>query len=241
MEQHLDLQRLILTMGNKKDSNYHGKMLSVFGANMKFDLREGLPLSTTNQIDLGVILKDLINELNNSNNDELTPFSIECYNYLGFYKFVGHYELYNLDTPNIPTNEMEEIRDTYRYKLPRTLSSDEFESKLPKQYLDMKLYIPKCDIFKECNYNIAFYSTLLMILAERANMVPRFLFWSCGHVTLDENYISAAKTELERTPFSLPKLMINPNVKSYKDYTLNDFQLYEYESHRPIVVNTELV
>lgn len=241
MEKYLELQQNIITMGNDREGpGFIGKNRTLFGVDLSFDLREGLPILTTNQMDLGEVLKSLIIALENPENHPLPSVLID-YRHSGFYKFHCYTQTYILNTQDILSNDMVSITEDYRYKLPRTLSKEEFKSKLPTKYLDIKVFQPQAEVFNEAAFDITFYSVLVMLLAERANMVPRFIFWSCGHSYIREQNFSAVKTQLNRKPFKLPKLVINSNVKDIKEYTLNDFQLYGYESHTALVVNQELV
>tara|TARA_R110002012_G_scaffold314219_4_gene526690 strand:- start:856 stop:1581 length:726 start_codon:yes stop_codon:yes gene_type:complete len=241
MEKYLELQQNIITTGNDKEGpGFIGKNRSLFSVDLSFDLNDGLPILTTNQIDLGDVLTLIIKALNNIDNYPLPTFE-SGYCHHGFHKFLGFNQMYNLNTRNIPTSHMDSIREEYRYKLPRTLTKEEFESKLPTMYLDIKVYQPTAEVFTEAALDITFYSTLLMIFAERVNMIPRFVHWSCGHAYITKQNFSAVKNQLNRKPFKLPKLVINGNVANIRDYTLNDFQLYGYESHTALVVNKELV
>lgn len=241
MEKYLELQQDIITMGDDKElPGFIGKNRCLFSVDLSFDLINGLPILTTNTIDLGDVLKLIISSLNNVDNYPIPAFE-SGYCHPGFHKFLSHSGMYNLNTRTIPSNDMDNIKQDYRYKLPRTLTKEEFESKLPTSYLDIKIYQPTAEVFKEAALDITFYSALLMIYAERVNMIPRYVHWSCGHAYIRKQNFSAVKNQLDRKPFKLPKLVINNNVKNIKDYTLNDFQLYGYESHTPLIVNEELV
>lgn len=242
MEQFLKLQRLVLTMGEDREKDYFtNPVRSIYGHNMSFDLRDGLPLMTTNQLDLGKVLEELFKEFKLPNNI-LNRIELLSNNYRGFYQNNPYKEslVFNFNKSDITDEELlNTIAEEYRSKLPRTLSKEEFNKRLPKQYLDIKVFQSSGDAFKNIPFYVAYYSVLLSVIAERSNMIPRFLLWSGGHVIVDKINLSAIDIQITRTPYPSPKLIINSNVKLPSDYTFDDFKLYGYESHKPLLVNSD--
>lgn len=113
--------------------------------------------------------------------------------------------------------------------------SDDFMEGLniPKYYLDCHLYQRSCDVFLGVPYNTASYSLLTHLLAEMLNFEVGDFIHTFGDVHIYENHMNAVNEQLERTPDSLPKLVVFPrsygylqdNVDKYfaSRYTLNDF------------------
>ena len=80
-------------------------------------------------------------------------------------------------------------------------------------------------------YNIASYSMLIMMIAQVTGMVAKDFFHSFGDVHVYGNQIELFKEQLVRTPFKLPKLTLNPQVKDLFAFKISDFTLEGYEHH----------
>jgi thymidylate synthase len=100
------------------------------------------------------------------------------------------------------------------------------------------------DTFLGLPFNIASYGLLLEIIAKEVNMVPDELIGNLGDTHLYLNHITQAKEQVEREPYSLPKLKIsrtlfefgkpNPNKLDLDYYSIHNFELLNYQSHPAI-------
>jgi thymidylate synthase len=99
------------------------------------------------------------------------------------------------------------------------------------------------DTFLGLPFNIASYALLLEIIAKEVNMVPEDLIGNLGDVHLYNNHIEQAKEQITRTPFELPKLIINNEFWNHEYQTIDgwvnsmeiaDFTLENYQSHPAI-------
>lgn len=142
--------------------------------------------------------------------------------------------LFQLNCVEIPQEERESIFRSNRNSYPRILSQEEIDARVPRFYLDLQIYQRSCDTFLGVPYNVASYAALLMMIAKQVGMEARNLHWVGGDTHIYNNHLSQVKTQLLRTPKDLPKLIINPNVKSIEDYQLHDFNLIGYEHHPAI-------
>jgi thymidylate synthase len=86
-------------------------------------------------------------------------------------------------------------------------------------------------------FNIASYSTLLILIAKICNLKP----WTFTHTLWDahiyNNHIEQVEKQLANEPFSLPELKINKNIKTLEDIEKlewEDFELINYKSHKAI-------
>jgi len=99
------------------------------------------------------------------------------------------------------------------------------------------------DTFLGLPFNIASYALLLEIIAEAVDMIPDELIANLGDVHLYNNHIEQAKEQITRTPFELPKLIINNEFWNHEYKTIDgwvnsmeisDFTLENYQSHSAI-------
>ncbi len=105
---------------------------------------------------------------------------------------------------------------------------------IPKFYLDLTMYQRSCDSLLGVPFNIASMSAFLMIIAKTVGMLPGESRWVGGDVHLYMAHIDAAKEQIERKPYELPKLLINKNLKTLEDIlslTINDFDIIGYRYH----------
>lgn len=80
-------------------------------------------------------------------------------------------------------------------------------------------------------YNIAQYAMLLMMLAQVTNMVPHELIMTVGDQHVYTDQIDLAYEQIQREPYELPTLLLNPDVDDIDDFKLEDFELLGYQHH----------
>lgn len=90
------------------------------------------------------------------------------------------------------------------------------------------------DIFLGVPFNIASYALLTMMVAQCVNMVPGDFVHTFGDLHIYNNHIEQVNEQLSRTPFDLPKMVINPEVKDIFSFKLEDFKLEGYQHHPAI-------
>ena len=100
--------------------------------------------------------------------------------------------------------------------------------------LSCQLYQRSADIFLGVPFNIASYSLLLMMVAQVTGYEVGEFVHTLGDAHIYSNHIEQVNTQLSREPKSLPKMKINPEVKSIFDFKFEDFELVDYESHSRI-------
>jgi thymidylate synthase len=103
-----------------------------------------------------------------------------------------------------------------------------------KGSLSCQLYQRSADVFLGVPFNIASYALLTMMIAQVCDMEPGEFVHSFGDVHLYNNHFEQANLQLTRTPFPLPQMKINPEVKDIFDFKFEDFELMNYESHPAI-------
>lgn len=109
-----------------------------------------------------------------------------------------------------------------------------FQFNVRGDYLDLHMYQRSADMFLGVPFNIASYSMLLHMVAQVTNLHPGDFIHSFGDVHIYENHLGQVRTQLERTPYPLPTLKLNPKVTSLWDFTPHDIMLIDYEHYPPI-------
>jgi thymidylate synthase len=103
-----------------------------------------------------------------------------------------------------------------------------------KRKLSCQLYQRSADVFLGVPFNIASYALLTLMVAQVCDLDPGEFIHSFGDVHLYTNHFEQAQLQLTRTPFSLPEMRVNPEVKNIFDFKFEDFELVNYQSHPAI-------
>ncbi|WP_028487045.1 thymidylate synthase [Thiomicrorhabdus chilensis] len=97
--------------------------------------------------------------------------------------------------------------------------------------LSCQLYQRSADTFLGVPFNIASYALLVHMMAQQIGYDVGEFIWTGGDVHLYNNTLEQAKTQLQREPYPLPKLLIKRKPESIFDYQFDDFEIVNYESH----------
>ena len=102
--------------------------------------------------------------------------------------------------------------------------------------LSCQLYQRSCDTFLGVPFNIASYSLLVLMVAQITGLEPGEFVWTGGDVHLYLNHLEQADLQLSRKNDirPMPKMKLNPNIKNIEDFTINDFELIDYNPHDSI-------
>lgn len=102
--------------------------------------------------------------------------------------------------------------------------------------LSCQLYQRSCDTFLGVPFNIASYSLLTMIIAQICDLKVGEFIWTGGDTHLYLNHLEQANLQLSRRNDirPMPKMKINPDIKNIEDFTINDFELIDYNPHESI-------
>lgn len=100
--------------------------------------------------------------------------------------------------------------------------------------LSCQMYQRSADTFLGVPFNIASYSLLTMMVAQVCGLKPGDFVHTFGDTHLYLNHIDQVNLQLSRTPRNLPTMKLNPEVKSIDDFTINDFELINYDPYPAI-------
>lgn len=95
--------------------------------------------------------------------------------------------------------------------------------------LSCQMYQRSADTFLGVPFNIASYSLLTLMIAQTTGLKPGEFVHTFGDTHIYLNHLDQVNEQLKRKPKKLPKMKINPKVKSIFDFTIDDFELVGYD------------
>jgi thymidylate synthase len=107
-------------------------------------------------------------------------------------------------------------------------------SNVPTRRLNLMMTIRSNDIFLGKTFNITSYALMVAMMAHVSNMVTGTLTYSIGDAHLYTNHLDQIKLQMSREPMKLPRLWLNPEIKSLFDFKYEDIKLIDYQSHPTI-------
>jgi thymidylate synthase len=258
LRQYLDLLAKIRNEGVRKEDRTGTGTVSLFGAQMRFDLSDGFPLMTTKKLHVKSIVHELLWFLQGSTNvrylnqhgvtiwDEWADKNGELGPVYG--KQWRSWTTASGETVDQITNVVEQIKrdpDSRRLIVSAWNVGDIPDMALPPCHclfqfyvadgrLSCQLYQRSADVFLGVPFNIASYALLTIMVAQVTGLKPGEFVHTFGDVHLYLNHFEQAEAQLSRKPRALPRLEINPDVKSLFDFVYDDFKLVGYDPHSAI-------
>ena len=258
MQQYLNLLKNIIETGNDKSDRTGTGTRSLFGYQMRFDLSEGFPLVTTKKAHLKSIIYELLWFLKGDTNiSYLKEHNVKIWDEwadengnLGpvYGKQWRSWEGKDGKIVDQVSDLIKQIKtnpDSRRMIISAWNVADLPEMKLMPCHclfqfyvangkLSCQLYQRSADVFLGVPFNIASYALLTMMIAQVCGLEPGDFVHSFGDIHLYNNHFEQAELQLTRTPFPLPQMKINPEVKNIFDFQFEDFELLNYQSHPAI-------
>ena len=252
MQQYLNLLNRILTEGTQKGDRTGTGTLSIFGHQMRFDLRDGFPLLTTKKLHLKSIIYELLWFLRGDTNVHyLQEHGVRIWNEwadengeLG--PVYGHqwrswpdYKGGTIDQIKNVVDMIKHNPDSRRMLVTAWNPAEVDDMALPPCHclfqfyvadgkLSLQLYQRSADTFLGVPFNIASYALLLQMMAQVTGLEAGEFIHTTGDTHLYLNHLEQAKLQLTREPRPLPKMKINPDVKDLFSFKYEDFELTDY-------------
>ncbi|MEM8946802.1 MAG: thymidylate synthase [Planctomycetota bacterium] len=255
MKEYLGLLRHVLDDGVAKSDRTGTGTRSVFGYQMRFDLRQGFPLLTTKKLHLRSIVHELLWFLKGETNiaylkenkvsiwDEWADEHGELGPVYG--KQWRSWATSDGQTIDQISEVVEAIRtnpDSRRLIVSAWNVADVAQMALPPCHLLFQFYVAEgrlscqlyqrsADVFLGVPFNIASYSLLTMMMAQVTELQPGEFVHTLGDAHLYDNHLEQAELQLTRDPRPQPTMTINPAISSIFDFTFEDFKLSNYDPH----------
>jgi len=252
----------ILTYGFDKGDRTGTGTRSLFGEQLKFDLREGFPLLTTKKMFTKGIIHELLWIISGSTNIKyLQDNDVKIWDKwadengdLGpvYGKQWRDWEAYNDD---MSPRELDQLRDVIqrikdnpncrRQIVSAWNPADIEEAALPPchcffqfnvqgKILHLLMYQRSCDFFLGVPFNITSYALLLAMVAQVTGLKAGVFTHTYGDAHIYNNHFDQVREQLERKPFKPPILQMSPGIDCIDDFQFGDIMIADYESHPPI-------
>lgn len=260
MENYLNLLKEIIKKGEKRKDRTGTGTLSIFGYQMHFDLAKGFPLVTTKKCHLRSIIYELLWFLKGDTNikylhennvtiwDEWADENLDLGPIYGaqWRNWGGNRERSGIDQIKLVIEGIKKNPCSRRHIVSAWNVSELHRMALPPCHilfqfyvhndgrLSCHLYQRSADVFLGVPFNIASYSLLTLMVAQVTDLKPGYFIHTFGDVHLYLNHIEQAKLQLTRTPRTLPKMELNPKIRTIDDFKYQDFKLIGYDPYPPI-------
>lgn len=255
MKQYLELLSHVMEHGSQKSDRTGTGTSSVFGYQNRFDLNQGFPLLTTKKIHLKSVIYELLwflkgdtnvkylqdngvriwNEWADENGDLGPVYGKQWRRWVTPTGSVIDQVSQVVDQINQQPDSRRIIVNAWNVGELKEMALSPchclFQFYVADGKLSCQLYQRSADVFLGVPFNIASYALLTMMMAQVTNLKLGEFVHTFGDVHLYNNHIDQAKLQLTRDPYTLPKMIINPDVKSIFDFTYEDFQLVNYKCH----------
>jgi len=255
MKQYLDLMRHVKDNGQEKSDRTGTGTVSVFGYQMRFDLAEGFPCITTKKLHLRSIIHELLWFLKGDTNIAyLKENKVRIWDewadengnlgpvYGSQWRSWPSANGTHIDQITKLIDQIKNNPDSRRLIVSAWNVSEIENMALPPCHaffqfyvadgkLSCQLYQRSADIFLGVPFNIASYALLTMMIAQVCNLELGEFIHTLGDAHLYVNHLEQTELQLSRSIKPLPTMKINPEVNNIFDFTIEDFELMNYDPH----------
>jgi thymidylate synthase len=252
MRPYLDLLRHVLANGERRTDRTGTGTISLFGAQSRYDLREGFPLVTTKKVLFPAVVRELIWFLRGSTNihDDLTQHTPIWDAWADDNGELG--PIYGAQWRSWGGRGIDQISDAIatikrdptsrriivsawnvedipRMKLPPCHAL--FQFYVHGEWLDCQLYQRSADLALGVPFNIASYALLTSMIAQECKLFPRYFVHTFGDAHIYLNHVEGVKIQLDRAPHPLPRLVLanKPTLEMrFEDVALEGYQHHPF-------------
>jgi thymidylate synthase len=258
MQAYLDLLRHVLEQGAEKSDRTGTGTRSVFGWQLRFDLRAGFPLVTTKKLHLRSIIHELLWFLRGETNiaylkehkvsiwDEWADAEGELGPVYG--KQWRAWQAADgrvIDQMRWVLDEIRRNPDSRRLivsawnvgeleQMALMPCHSLFQFYVAQGRLSCQLYQRSADIFLGVPFNIASYALLTHMVAQACDLEVGDFVHTLGDAHLYSNHFEQAREQLARSPRALPRLTLNPTVRDLFGFRYEDIAIEGYDPHPAI-------
>jgi thymidylate synthase len=250
MGPYLDLLRHVLEHGERRTDRTGTGTISVFGAQTRYDLRDGFPLVTTKRVLFPAVVRELRWFLRGSTyiHDDLAEHTPIWNAWADEHGDLG--PIYGAQWRTWGGRGIDQIRDAIdtikrdptsrriivsawnvadlpRMRLPPCHAL--FQLYVHDGWLDLQLYQRSADLALGVPFNIASYALLLSMIAQECELRPRHFVHTLGDAHIYNNHIVGVQTQLAREPFPLPRLVLAK--RPVLEMRFEDIALEGYQHH----------
>ncbi len=268
MKQYQNLLKHIKENGIEKEDRTGTGTISVFGYQMKFDLKEGFPLVTTKKLHLRSIIYELIWFINGGTNiSYLNENGVSIWDEWADENgnlgpiYGAQWRNWNNDgidqlkevisnlkenpssrrmivtawNPNIIPNTKKTFSENVKEgKAALPPCHAFFQFYVANNKLSCQMYQRSADVFLGVPFNIASYSLLTFMIAQVCDLEVGEFIHTLGDAHIYLNHLEQVDLQISRDPLELPKLKLNPEIKSIEDFKYEDIEIVDYKFHPPI-------
>lgn len=257
-DQYETFMRTVFEKGADKSDRTGVGTRSLFGYQMRFDLKESFPLITTKKLHLRSIIHELLWFLSGSSNikylhdnkvtiwDEWADENGDLGPVYGVqWRSWPTADGRHIDQISNVIGQIKTNHDSRRLivcswnvglidKMALPPCHCLFQFYVNEGRLSCQLYQRSCDIFLGVPFNIASYSLLTCMVAQQCNLLPGEFIWTGGDCHIYKNHFEQVALQLSRTPRPYPKLVIARKPASIFDYKFEDFEIVGYDPYPTI-------
>lgn len=259
-ENYLQLLRDCLERGERREDRTGTGTLSLFGYQSRYDLSLGFPLLTTKKMHTKSIIHELLWFLKGETNLKYLhdhgvsiwdEWADEKGNLGPIYGYQWRHwgqtaQQSGIDQMAQVVEAIKKNPQSRRHIVSAWNVSDVNQMALPPCHtmfqfyvhgdrrLSCQLYQRSADVFLGVPFNIASYALLTLMVAQVCDLKPGSFVHTMGDVHLYLNHQEQAREQLARTPRSLPKMSLNPQVRNIFEFKFEDFKLEAYDPHPAI-------
>ncbi len=260
MKPYLDLLRLVLERGRPREDRTGTGTLALFGAQQRFDLRQGFPLLTTKRLYTRAIIHELLWFLKGDTNirylnehkvtiwDEWADANGDLGPIYGAQwtrwrapdgRVINQIEQVVESIRTNPTSRRHivsawNVGELDRMALPPCHALFQFHVDPAEGTLSCQLYQRSADLFLGVPFNIASYALLTMMVAQVCGLRPGEFIHTFGDLHIYRNHLEQVRLQLSREPRPLPVMRLNPHRTRIADFVYEDFELVGYDPHPAI-------
>ena len=260
MRHYLDLLRDVIEHGAAKEDRTGTGVLSVFGRQLRFDLRHGFPLLTTKKLHWHSIVHELLwflrgetniaylhankvtiwDEWADENGDLGPIYGRQWRAWRSADGDIDQLQRVIADIRRQPESRRLVVSAWNVGELPRMRLAPchvLFQFYVADDVLSCQLYQRSADIFLGVPFNIASYALLTQLVAALCGLRAGEFIHTFGDLHLYNNHRRQAEEQLQRDPLSLPQLELNPSIgrqTAPEDISADDIILKGYQAHPSI-------